>query len=300
MVLVMDGIININKPSGPTSFAVVAQLRRLVGEGRVGHGGTLDPLASGVLPLFLGRATRLVEYLQEHRKTYRAGIALGVATDTYDAQGRVVATADASGVTRSSIAEALSCFLGAITQTPPVFSAIKRGGRPMYELARQGLASEVDSRQVNIYRLEVIDFCHSLLTIDVECSKGTYIRSLANDLGEKLGIGAHLASLVRTAYGPFNINDAVSLEHLTEMAAGGAVSALVQPMDSVLTLWPMTALTEEQEQDVICGRKLTIEAGETKRLRAYGPDGHLLALLSLDSESGAWQPNKVFIRAMDG
>jgi len=290
----MDGIINVSKPSGPTSFAIVAQLRRLTKEKRVGHGGTLDPLAAGVLPLFLGRATRLVEYLQEYPKTYLAGVTLGVATDTYDAGGRVVATADASGITSQAIAVSLDSFRGTITQIPPAYSAIKQNGRPLYELARQGLMPVVDPRQVSIYRLEIVDYQPPLLTLDIECSKGTYIRSLANDLGQILGVGAHLASLVRTAYGPFDINDAIRPERLTQAAAEDTLTTLVRPLDAVLAFWPLVTLTKEQEQDVCFGRQLALEAREARRLRAYDEGGHFLALLCLDSETGAWQPTKVF------
>lgn len=290
----MDGIVNVNKPSGPTSFAIVAQLKHLTKEKRIGHGGTLDPLASGVLPLFLGRATRLVEYLQEHPKTYLAGIILGVATDTYDAQGQITAVSDAIGVAPSSVAAALGHFRGSVTQTPPAYSALKRNGRPLYELARQGLDPKAEPRQIMVYRLEAVDFQPPLLTLEIECSTGTYIRSLANDLGQRLGVGAHLASLVRTAYGPFNINKAVGLEQISGAVADGTVSALIQPLDTVLGLWPRVMLTDEQEQSIRCGRQLVLDTGGTTRLCAYRGDGKFLALLSLDSETGAWQPGKVF------
>ena len=290
----MDGIINVNKPSGYTSFSVVAHIKRLTGEKRVGHGGTLDPLARGVLPLFLGQATRLIEYLQEYPKTYLAGIVLGVATDTYDAEGRVVTVADASDITPQAVAEVLSSLQGTITQVPPAYSALKRDGRPLYALARQGLALQAEARPVTIYRLEMVGFQPQMLMLDIECSKGTYIRSLAHDLGGKLGVGAHLASLVRTSYGPFDIKDAVGLEQLMLAAQAGAVSAFLHPLDAVLTLWPAVTLTEAQEQAVRFGQQLTMDARGEVRLRAYGLDGQLLALLSLDSETGAWQPSKVF------
>jgi len=290
----MDGIINVNKPSGPTSFAIVAQARRLTREKRVGHGGTLDPMAVGVLPLFLGRATCLVEYLQEHHKTYRAGITLGVATDTYDAEGRVVAKADVSGITPSAVIAALTSFQGEINQVPPIFSAIKRDGQRLYELARQGISYEAEPRRVIIYRLEIEYFRSPLLTISVECGKGTYIRSLANDLGQILGVGAHLTSLERTSYGPFNISNAVGIEQLKDAATNGTIAGLVQPPDSVLMSWPAVTLTAAQEQSVGFGQQLALEAGETQRLRAYGREGYLFALLKLDQDTGAWQPGKVF------
>ncbi len=289
----MDGIINVNKPSGPTSFAIVAHIKRLIGEKRIGHGGTLDPLASGVLPLFLGRATRLVEYLHEYPKTYLADIILGIATDTFDVEGQVVATTDASEVAQEEVSAALAHFRGVITQTPPSYSALKRNGRPLYELARQGLMPEASPRQTTIYRLEIVAFQPPLLTLNIECGKGTYIRSLANDLGRELGVGAHLTSLVRTSYGPFYINDAVDSHRLAEAAAQNTISSFVQPLDAVLAPWPAVTLTEAQEQAVRFGQQLSIEAREAHRLRAYGKDGRLLALLMLDSETGAWQPSKV-------
>jgi len=290
----MDGILNINKPPGPTSFAIVAQLRRLIKEKRIGHGGTLDPLASGVLPLFLGRATRLVEYLHEYPKTYLANITLGIATDTYDAEGRVVATVDVARITREAIIQALSQFEGVITQTPPSYSAIKRHGQPLYALARKGLVLEANPRQVTISRLAIVDFQPPLLTLEIECGTGTYIRSLANDLGRELGVGAHLANLVRTSYGPFCINDAVSPSQMAVAAEQGKVSAFMQPPDVVLASWLAVTLTEEQEKIIGFGQQLSIEAGEAKRLRAYGHDGRLIALLVLDDMAGAWKPSKVF------
>ena len=185
----MDGILNIRKPSGPTSFSVVARIRKLVDESKAGHGGTLDPLASGVLPVFLGQATRLTEYLMEYPKTYRAEIELGVDTDSYDAEGTVTKTSDASGINLQDVTDALQRFRGEIRQTPPMFSALKYEGQPLYKLARQGQSVEISSRPASIYRLDIVSFKLPFVTLDVECSKGTYIRSLAHDLGVALGCG---------------------------------------------------------------------------------------------------------------
>jgi tRNA pseudouridine55 synthase len=290
----MDGILSVNKASGPTSFAIVARLRQLSGERRIGHGGTLDPLASGMLPLFLGRATRLVEYLHEYPKTYRAGIELGITTDTYDAEGQITSQADASRVTLAMIEAALPSFVGDIDQRPPAFSAIKKDGQPLYKLARQGLAPEVESRRVTVHHLEMVAYQPPLLILDVECSKGTYIRSLAHDLGQKLGVGAHLKTLCRTSYGPFDIRDAVSMERVEEAAAGGTLASLLLPMDTALASWPSMALSEEQAKAVTDGKAVAIETGAGERLRAYGPDGRFTALLFLDAETGLWRPQKVF------
>jgi tRNA pseudouridine55 synthase len=293
----MDGILNVLKPSGPTSFSIVSGVKRITREARVGHGGTLDPLASGVLPVFLGQATRLSQYLMEHSKTYRAEIELGTCTDSYDAEGNITATADYSSVTQCKIAEALEGFKGEISQTPPVYSAIKRGGQPLYKLARQGLNVEIDSRPANIYRLEIISFRLPVLTLDVECSKGTYIRSLAHDLGKALGCGAHLKGLTRTSYGPFNIKDAVTPERIESAVLNGTICELVLPMDSVLSSWSRIALTPEQLELLRCGRDLNLNVdGGVARLRAYDEQSNLVALLEYKEDAGLWHPQKGFYR----
>ena len=291
----MDGILNIHKPSGPTSFTTVARLRALLGEPKAGHGGTLDPLASGVLPVFLGQATRLAEYLMEHPKSYRAEIELGVSTDSYDAEGAVTGRNDASGIGRDSLEDCLKRFRGDITQTPPVYSALKQHGQPLYKLARQGQAVEVESRPTSIYRLELTAYNPPFLTLDVECSKGTYIRSLAHDIGAGLGCGAHLSGLIRTSYGPFNLKEAVTLEKIETGVSEGSWSVFLQPMDSVLALWEQIILTEDQVETVRCGVGLSLEAKPgSLRLRAYEKTGMFLALLKFDGESRLWHPQKVF------
>ena len=291
----MDGILNINKPSGTTSFSAVARVRRLVNEPKAGHGGTLDPLANGVLPVFLGQATRLAEYLMEYPKTYRANVELGVVTDSYDAEGTVTNRGDVSGITQDAVAEALGRFRGEILQKPPVFSALKRQGQPLYKLARQGQIVEIDSRPASIYRLELIVFEPPYLTLDVECSKGTYIRSLAHDMGAALGCGAHLKGLIRTAYGPFDIKDSITLEYLEECILRGTWNELVQPMDTVLSLWGKALLSDEQVELVRHGAGLELEVGEgVARLRAYDKSSNFVALLRFDAVSCLWNPQKVF------
>ena len=311
----MDGILVINKVSGPTSFAIVAKVRRITGEKRVGHGGTLDPLASGVLPLFLGQATRLVEYLQEYPKTYRAGIILGVSTDTFDAEGRVINSTDFNSelIAQSSrlLPSLLPSFLGTISQTPPVFSALKKNGQPLYKLARQGVAPEIEARLVTIHRIDIVDFRPPLLTLDIECSRGTYIRSLAHDLGQRMGVGAHLKSLARTAYGPFDITDSVTLEQLQPAVDSNPphssysenvssretierLSSFLKPLDSVLSNLPPITLTAEQERDARNGRQLSLDVVLGRRLRAYSQSGRFMAVLASDAVSSLWQPEKVF------
>ena len=299
----MDGIINIDKPIGKTSFAVVAAIRRLAGERRVGHGGTLDPMASGVLPVCIGRGTRVVEFLAEARKTYAAEITLGVTTDTYDTEGRITQRGDPFGIERETIVEALESFQGRVEQRPPMFSAVKHNGRRLYELARMGVTVERPLRPANIYRIELLNYASPLLTLEVECGKGTYIRSIADDLGRALGCGAHLTGLVRTAYGPFRIEDAVSLDGFEAAYREGQWQELVQPLDIALETWPAVTVSDEQGHFIVNGRPLSLdedglpqEAETGGRLCAYSHEGCLLAVLKFRAESGQWHPAKVFNR----
>jgi tRNA pseudouridine55 synthase len=212
----MDGILNINKPWGKTSFSIVSLVRRLSGERRVGHAGTLDPAATGVLPVCLGQGTRVVEYLVASPKAYRAEIELGVATDTHDATGTIVSRGDPSKVTKKKLLSALESFRGLIEQTPPMYSAVKHEGKPLYELARSGIQVPRKSRKRWVYRLELLDWHSPVATIEVECGKGTYIRSLADDLGQLLGCGASLKSLTRLRCGIFTIEEAITIARLEE------------------------------------------------------------------------------------
>jgi tRNA pseudouridine55 synthase len=293
----VDGILNVNKPAGLTSFKVVAAVRRHSGEKRVGHAGTLDPAATGVLPVCIGKATRVVEYLSEADKSYTAVVRLGIATDTYDASGAVTATADPSGITREQVEAALGAFRGRIQQTPPMFSALKSEGRPLYALAREGKTVERKSRAVTIHRFEMTGWDPPDLTLEIDCSKGTYIRSLAHDLGAALGCGAHLKELVRTRVGPFAIEDTVSLEEALEAFEAGDGDTLLAPIDSVLGDMEPVTLTAEEVDAVVKGQVLAREPGEDagRYRRAYGPEGAFVAVLHRDKESGLWRPRKVFV-----
>lgn len=233
----MDGILNINKPSGPTSFHIVSLVKRLSGERRVGHAGTLDPMATGVLPVCLGQGTRMVQFLIDNTKTYRAEIELGVATDTYDAQGRITQQGDLSGISRSQLESELASFCGLIYQVPPMYSALKFQGKPLYKLARAGITVERRSRPVKIHHLELMDWQPPLATIEVVCGRGTYIRSLAHDLGQRLGCGAYLKSLTRLRYGLFDIREAVSVPQLEDAFRYGYWQRFIYPVDSVLLHW---------------------------------------------------------------
>ena len=301
-----SGFLNIDKPAGWTSFRVAALVRRRSGVRRVGHTGTLDPTATGVLLVCLGPATRLSEYVMELSKTYRADVRLGVATDTFDAAGVPVSEADPSGVSREQVEEELSTFLGEIEQVPPLFSAIKHAGEPLYRYARTRREVEPRPRRVVIHRLELLSFDPPLLTIEMECGKGTYVRSLAHDLGRRLGCGAHLASLVRLRVGPFVLEDACHLPNLEHAFDEGRWQDFLLPPDTAIAHWPRIDLAEEQATAVRFGQALAAETlalsppqqpAEGTLARAYDPQDALLAVLRYDGEGAVWRPTKVFLAA---
>jgi tRNA pseudouridine55 synthase len=294
----LDGILNINKPSGKTSFGVVALIKRLTGERHTGHAGTLDPDASGVLPICLGKATRVVEFLMDSKKTYLAEIELGKATDTFDGSGKVVKQGDTLDISINKVKQALKRFQGNIEQTPPMYSALKHQGQPLYQLARSGISVERKSRMVKIYRLDLLSWQMPIMALEVECSKGTYIRALANDLGEVLGCGAYLKNLKRTRYGVFDIDDAISLEQLEVAIKKGDWQKYLHPIDIVLQ--DMSALTvdENGESSIKTGsllKNLTQNNVKGKYCRAYSQDGRFLAILTREKDSGIWRPKKVLI-----
>ena len=294
----MDGIFNINKPAGKTSFGVVAAVKRLTGERHAGHAGTLDPDATGVLPICLGQGTRIVEFLMDTKKTYRAEVELGKATDTYDRSGKVTYQGDASGIDISKVEQSLALFRGNIEQMPPMYSAVKHRGQPLYRLARAGITIQRKSRKVTIHRLEIISWQLPIITLEIECSKGTYIRSLAHDLGEALGCGAYLKNLERTRYGIFDTKDAVSLTQLEEAYRQGDWQRYLYPIDSVLENIKAIEVDEGSEAAIKTGgflKNVPSDNDEEKYRRAYSKDGRFLAILTHDKDIGAWRPKKVFI-----
>jgi tRNA pseudouridine55 synthase len=242
----LNGILNVNKPPGITSFQAVATVRHAAGQCKTGHTGTLDPDATGVLPICLGKATRISEYLMDTSKTYRTDIKFGVSTDTYDLSGQVIATGDVTGITIEQINKALASFRGDIKQVPPMYSALKLNGRPLYRMAREGVSVARTARDITIYRLDVIAWQPPLLTLELDCSKGTYIRSLAHDLGETLGCGAAMANLSRLRCGSLDIADALTLEEITEAGQQQHLEDLLLPMDSMLGHLPALHLNEAQ------------------------------------------------------
>ncbi len=213
----MNGVINIYKNTGMTSFDVVAMVRKVAKMKKVGHTGTLDPAASGVLPVCLGRATKIIDYIMENQKVYRVNLKLGMITDTYDLEGKVLETKDASNISKEEIIDCISTFLGTIDQVPPMYSALKQNGVRLYELARQGIEVHREARKVTIYSIENIEIeSTDNIQMDVCCSKGTYIRSLCYDIGEKLNVGATMTALERIKNGPFTKEEAINIEDLNE------------------------------------------------------------------------------------
>jgi tRNA pseudouridine55 synthase len=290
------GLLNIDKPAGPTSHDIVQRVRRGTGERRIGHAGTLDPMASGVLILVLGQATRLAEYLTASQKAYRAVVTVGVATDTYDAEGTVVEEKplpDDFG--REMVEAALEGFRGPLQQIPPVYSAIKVGGRPAYDRVRSGEKVELKPRSVEIYDLRLTAFEPPAITIELTCSAGTYVRSLAHDLGKALECVAMLSELERTASGRFTIAEAVSWPVLEAGFADGSWERYLLPADLALSGAPKVMLDAEGLTDVSHGRTISAQPVTDGVARAYAPDGRFVAVLQGEPGRGHWQPKKVFV-----
>jgi tRNA pseudouridine55 synthase len=299
----VEGFLNINKPAGVTSFSVVAAVKRLTGERHVGHAGTLDPVATGVLPVCLGQATRVIEFLVEATKVYRTQIELGVVTDTYDSDGKVLARRDITGVTREKVEAVLASFRGEIKQVPPMYSAIKHRGQPLYKMARSGIVIARPSRTVRIEKLELIAWEPPFVTLEVVCSKGTYIRSLAHDIGEALGCGANMYSLVRIRVGPFSIEEALTMPQIQEIARWGSWGRFLHPLDYVLMNYPALTVNKEQQCRLVNGAPIPAETpveepGIDARIlyRAYGEDGSFLGVVRYDTVNQRWQPEKIFRR----
>jgi tRNA pseudouridine55 synthase len=288
----LNGFLNINKPLGITSHDVVAQIRRRLAVKKVGHAGTLDPMASGVLIICLGSATRLSEFVMQSVKQYRATVHLGVITDTYDAAGQVVSQSDISQITRLQVEQALAQFLGDIEQMPPMYSAIKQGGRKLYDIARAGGTVEREKRSITIQSLRLSDWQPPRFTLDVTCSAGTYIRSLAYDLGEALGVGAHLAGLIRTASGRFTLEQAMLLDTLLNRTDW---PTLIVPPKVALADWRAIQLDDADAERIRHGQPvLSSESPNDSSLAlAYLPNAELAAVVRADD--GRWLPEKVFL-----
>jgi tRNA pseudouridine55 synthase len=287
----LGGVLAVDKPPGWTSHDVVGRVRRLAGLRQVGHAGTLDPMATGVLVLCLGRATRLLEYLVGQPKTYLAEITLGAATDTYDAEGEITARLPVPALTHEQIDAALSAFRGPIMQRPPAYSALKRDGVALYQRARAGEQVEVEPRPVTVYELALLAFDGQTVRLRIRCGAGTYVRSIAHDLGQALGCGGHLSALRRTAVGPFGIEDAATLEQLAEP---GALAAALLPADTAVAHLTRVDVAEAEAARLLHGQAvLSAKAQPAGPARAYGPDSRFLGIVAFDPQRQAWLPQKM-------
>ena len=296
-----NGFLNLYKPSGLTSMDIVRQVKSLTEQRKkVGHGGTLDPLAEGVLPICLGQATRLMEYLVENTKGYRTTVHLGVTTDTYDAEGKVIDSQDCSDLTEDDIHGALEQFRGTIMQVPPMYSAIKRQGRRLYDLARAGVVVEREPRKVRIDRLDLIQYDPPYVELDIRCGRGVYLRSLAQDLGEALGCGGHLKGLVRSLSGPFVLEQTISINKLKDAVASASWNEFLLPTDFLVQRLKSFTVNKAAEQLIRNGQPIklhddhVLNAGYLESYRAYTVEGYFLAILRLDRAAGRWMPYKVF------
>jgi len=300
----VDGLLIVDKPAGPTSHDIVALVRRLAATRRVGHGGTLDPFASGVLPLFLGRATRMVEYHAGDRKAYRATVCFGASSTTDDLEGELT-PADGSAPTREAVLAAIPSFLGPISQRPPAYSAIKLAGRRAYAMARAGETPQLAERDVTIDRMELDDWdgrdpARPIAIVDVACSAGTYVRALARDLGAAVGSAAYLGALIRTASGPFRLEDALAVDAIRDAAAAGParLAALLRPVDAGLESMAEHAVTDDELVAISRGQFIRVpdlRAEEGAPIRIRDGRGRLVAIAIL--QGGRLAPDKVLVDA---
>lgn len=291
MVYPVEGVLLVDKPTGPTSHDVVNFTRRLTGMRRIGHSGTLDPLASGLLILCLGRATRLVEYLVGLDKVYLAEIHFGEETDTYDKEGRVISKKSVD-LEIEQLKSAFRQFTGDIVQLPPLYSAVKVKGLPLYKRARTGTAVERPSRRVTVHQIKLLAWNPPLLKVEIHCSSGTYIRTIAHDLGQALGCGAHLSDLRRLKIGTSHVDDAIPLRRLEREG----LRDHLKPMDSAAANLPPVILTSEETTKVSSGLRISrreepgLEA--TTMVRAYDHEGRFVGIL--ESIESQWKPRKIF------
>ncbi|WP_152392514.1 tRNA pseudouridine(55) synthase TruB [Paenibacillus guangzhouensis] len=300
----LDGILPVLKPAGWTSHDVVAKVRGLIRMKRIGHTGTLDPAVTGVLPLCLGRATRLVEYLQELPKEYEAVLRLGIATDTEDLTGEVIERMDPVHVTEEQVREVIQSFVGTIEQVPPMYSAVKVDGKRLYELAREGKVVERKSREVTIYKIEVLQLQlqgpEPEIHFRVLCSKGTYIRTLCVDIGRALGVPATMASLVRTMSANMTREHGLTLEQIAEYKQQGTLQEHLIPMDVSVSHLPAHTIAPDKAHQAVQGQKISGRAvspavDQSGCIRLYSPEGQFYGIFERKPEETFIRPVKVFL-----
>jgi len=286
----VDGVLLLDKPTGLTSNTALQKARWLYNAAKAGHTGTLDPMATGLLPLCFGEATKFAGELLDADKSYRATLRLGVTTDTADAEGQVLATRPVE-VTEERLRAVMVEFLGEIEQVPPMYSALKRDGKPLYEYARQGIELEREPRRVTIHRLDLLSFAGDEAVIDVDCSKGTYVRTLAADIGERLGCGAHLIALRRTRIGRLDLAHAVAIEELEALSLPERDKRLA-PADALVASLPSVELDATETDRVLHGQAIRHEGETGSRFRLYGARGDFLGIGQLDAD-GRLQPRRL-------
>lgn len=282
----VHGVLLLDKSEGLSSNDALGKAKWLLNAAKAGHTGTLDPFATGLLPLCFGEATKFAQDLLEADKTYETVVHLGILTDTGDTEGQVVSESDVSGITLADIEQVLPRFRGDIEQVPPMYSALKRDGKPLYEYARAGITLEREARRVTIHDLELLSYEQPYLRLRVTCSKGTYIRVLGMDIGNALGCGAHLQALRRTAVGNLDIRQAMTVDQLTAVAPEERASRLA-PVDALLSSFPMIVLTEALTARFLNGQRLALGKeqidvpNEVGRVRVYRHDGALIGTAQL-------------------
>ncbi|MCP4230885.1 MAG: tRNA pseudouridine(55) synthase TruB [bacterium] len=294
MAAVNEGLLVVDKPSGPTSSDIVTYIRKKLRVKKAGHCGTLDPAASGVLLVVFGKATRLAEYTNDYRKRYEAVIHLGITTDTDDAEGVIIVESEPPEIGKNELSAVLSGFIGEIEQRVPAYSAVKVGGERLYKKARRGDDIDAPVRRVAIYDIEILDFALPKIWLSIECGSGTYIRSLARDIGERLGCGAHLAGLIRTGVGPYSLDTACKPGELGQLESD---EPYFVPFDEMLPELPAIELDFADAEAITFGRKLkqTNEPSSTRVRLLYR--GRLLAIVRVGE--GVIEPEKVFLQLPD-
>lgn len=294
----MNGIIPIDKPAGITSFGAVARMRKILNQKKIGHAGTLDPMATGVLPILVGSATRFLDFLPSSDKRYTALIKLGFETNTLDTTGEIIAESDKK-INREQLEEVLKGFLGKIDQIPPMYSAVQKDGVRLYELARKGVEVQRESREVTIYSLNLLDFNEKEqeFSLDISCSKGTYIRTLADDIGKKAGCGACLAGLRRTEAAGFKLGACYTLEEVAEYAAENRIEKRLVPIEDALGFYPAVYVSQKQAVRFSNGGELELIRLKGKYedgvYRIFSPDDTFLGLARANNENNEMKPIKV-------
>ncbi|MCK4726959.1 MAG: tRNA pseudouridine(55) synthase TruB [Anaerolineales bacterium] len=296
---IVSGVLVVDKPIGMSSHDVVQIVRRGTGIRRAGHTGTLDPRASGVLVVLIGPAVRLSEFVSASDKRYQATIRLGSSTETYDAEGEItMGSTSIEDITEELFSDVLANFVGEIEQVPPPYSAVKVKGRKAYEMARKGEEVKLEPRTINVFSLEVLEWIPPEVVIDVYCSSGTYVRSLANDLGEEMGCGAHLIGLRRTKSGRFTLRDAIPLRRLQEAFDAGDWYNHLIPAAEALGDWPLVELDGDEVELVRHGHRVVATAEDASGwVRGVSQQGDLVALMEYVADSNEWQPRKVFFQS---